>query len=929
MKSATKFPWLLPVVGVAVAALVTVLFILSQGASPTANRKILTATDRYARFSAELEVEIIRLRHRYLNDYDALVDDLNRIDLQLAKLRQLLAAYQDPVISKLLQEIETDTQVRKQQIERFKGVNSILRNSTFYLPKTIELLRTHPAASQETITLASKLLEATLVLEQDSSEAQQTIVRALAARLSEQGARTPALREAIETAKHHVENILTYQAESDKLVDQLTVGHRKFGDDLRQAYLKVRSTEESHAKTYRLLLSLLSLLLILYAVRSYLVLRERSYELQSALQDLQNQKFALDQHAIVSATNVRGDIIYANDKFCEISKYTREEMLGQNHRMLKSDEHSEEFFRSMWKTIAQGKVWHGQVRNRARDGSSYWVDATVVPFIDEDGKPYQYISIRTDITALKRLQAKTLEDRRFLETVMETLGEGVFALDSRDQCTYINSEALNLLGYARDELLGTMWPALPVSAESQNLQADMLSCLRSGHVYHSDRDTMSRSDGSPIPVEIIARPILENGNYLGAVCAFRDVGERLRQERELVESRENAERANLSKSQFLATMSHEIRTPLNGVIGMLDLVLDSDLDFQRRDMLSVARQSADHLLSILNEILDFSKIESGMLTLESVPFSLREQIENTLRPLVVLAEQRDLYLKWEIAAELPDHYLGDTLRLRQILFNLVSNAIKFTHQGGIDIAIGKDCGEEKHVVIAFAVQDSGIGIAHDKLSHIFEPFSQADASTTRNYGGTGLGLSICKRLSEIMGGGITAISTPGQGSTFRFTVRLAVAETPYMAHGTANAASALRETGKKHLLLVEDNPVNQRIAKHVLEKFHYTVGLAENGQEGVEQWRTGAYDLVLMDMQMPVMDGLEAASSIRAEEKARGLPPTPILAMTANAYDEDRQRCLDAGMNGFVSKPINQEALRAELVRLLEQDNKPRAAHPK
>ncbi len=890
-------------------------------------------------------------------------------------------------------------------------------------------------------------------------------------------------------------------------------------------------------------------------VINYLELSKKAYDAKARLSEIKAYKEGLDSLASISHTDALGNITEVNDKFVEISGYKREELIGQNHRIINSGHHPKQYFDDLWQTITQGKVWHGEIRNKTKDGELYWVDTSIIPLTDANGEIIEFLSFRYDITKKKEaeilnqkiqklskiggwtLNTQTMEshwteetyrihdiddDKRFTAQqginfyiekdrpriealVQRCINEGVpFQGDFQIISAKGIKKTVHSKGYPElnsdgevIRLIGTFQDIsdqkeLEAELKLKNHEleeAQMLSKTGSWSYHLANQEirwseqmysifphdieegepnfeehratihdddvenwektvTRALSDGKPytitfrthkkenpnqiVWVEAHGQGILgEDGEiaYLSGTC--QDITEKINRDKEyalILESNnigvwgydpinnilhwnssmynlykvdpsefsgafdawfktlhesskesapaefkkavegdgnfystfkivdgngevkdisaraiidrdstgaatyvtgvnwdrtneqralEEAKQATKAKSDFLANMSHEIRTPMNGIFGLIQMLQDSKLNVEQRSMLSMMSSCSDSLVNILNDILDISKIDAGQMELEEIDFDLYSLIEEVVFLLNSRAEQNKNKIVIEIEEDEPRCFKGDPTRIRQIITNYISNAIKFTNNGLITVGYEQNSDEG----ITLFVKDTGIGIPIETQGKLFNAFTQADSSTTRKYGGTGLGLVICSKLAELMNGKTGFESKEGEGSTFFFEAPLKKGEKNLSSLKNIKVRKKTVQSSELKILLAEDNEINQMVAKKLLAKLGYQCEISVNGAEvlkTIQKRGVHYYSLILMDMQMPIMDGIEATQSILKEY---GEDAPPIIALTANAFDSDRTKCLNAGMKDFLSKPLRKSALQKILLDYLPSKN--------
>ena len=795
--------------------------------------------------------------------------------------------------------------------------------------------------------------------------------------------------------------------------------------------------------------------------------------------ELSHVRHALDQHAIVATTDVQGCITSVNDKFCQISGYTREELLGQDHSMLNSGTHPHGFFKAMYRAVGSGNSWHGEVCNRAKDGHLYWVQTSIVPALGPDGKPVMYVVIRADITPRKQLELELQKYQSHLEelvaeksqdlarreaqfkSMFNTLADLIWLKDKQGVYQACNPTFERFFGAPESNIIGKTDYDFVETALADTFRTNDVAAMNASRPQVNEEWVTFANDGHRALLETTKTGVRDaNGNLIGVLGLARDITERkqadeaLKQAEALKEqamelaraghwsidftqsadfyissertvtifgdpprpnsryhimddwyvniaaadaaaaeatlanyvaalegriprydiihpyrrpsdgqiawihvlgevardatgqptrvhgvvmdvtalklAEKTANAANRAKSEFLANMSHEIRTPMNGIVGMVDILQETELAPEQHRMLGTMAQSSMALLQILNDILDFSKIEAGKLEVENIPTDLQEIAQSVAHLLESVARAKQVDLSVFVDPALPAWALGDPVRLRQVLLNLMGNALKFnrtsaSHVAQVALRVVPCALPDSSAGVRFAVQDNGIGMAPEVVAKLFQPFTQADESTSRKFGGTGLGLSISQRLVELMGGRISVTSTPGVGSEFGVELPLHLCEpgltqqrlreqhaTPAERRSSQRpAAPTAEEAAQTHclILLAEDSETNRDVMREQLRLLGYTCEVAADGAIALQMWhaKPGRYALLLSDCHMPNLDGFGLTEAIRNTE------PTgthlPIIAITANAMQGEAQRCRERGMDDYLSKPLRMNEL--------------------
>jgi PAS domain S-box-containing protein len=642
--------------------------------------------------------------------------------------------------------------------------------------------------------------------------------------------------------------------------------------------------------------------------------------------------------AMVLILDTEGRIVRCNRACEQVTGYSAEELKGQIFWDTFIDEKRKQVSRQRLELLLSTKAPTAfESEWTAKSGQRRLISFSNTVLIGEDGRVEYVVATGIDITERHQAEVELLKSETQFRTIWEASREAMCLTGRNGTITRVNNAFLQMAGMTADEIEGLDITAMFAAEDRPAVRQCYDEHFASAAEPRLERE-LHFACGRRGVFDISLTRVDVPGTDPQLLSIYRDVTERRRVADELARAKEAAEAANrdlteanryleetsrlaqemadraealsATKSEFLANMTHEVRTPLNGILGMTELALQTELEPDQREYLELVRSSADALLLLVNDVLDYSKYEAGKLALNQVELSLRATLRDLLKPLALRASLSRLMFEYVVGDDVPDHFVGDPQRLGQILMNLVSNAIKFTHEGKVAVLVSRQSIDNSKVRLLFSVSDTGIGIARDKHTAIFEPFTQADGSTTRNYGGAGLGLSIASSLVRMMDGEIWVESEPGQGATFYFTISMELAASDAQRY----SAAPVRAPGEQRkrtmrILLAEDNVVNQTLAIHVLKREGHQVEIAGSGHEALALLEKSDFDLVLMDVQMPDLDGLQATAHIRARERASG-KRLPIVAMTAQAGDSDRERCLRAGMDAYLTKPVRVSELR-------------------
>ena len=658
--------------------------------------------------------------------------------------------------------------------------------------------------------------------------------------------------------------------------------------------------------------------------------RKKEENLRKVLQEKYQNIIANMNLGLLEVDN--NEIIqYANQSFADISGYEISELFGKNILEIFSFSKNFDILKSKNQLRKQGKSDMYQIEIKNKRGEPRWWAISGAPNYDDKGNLLGTIGIHLDITDQKKTEEQIRTLVEFQNIILNGTDYSIITSSADGTITTFNKGAEKMLGYKAEEVIGRPSPILHDITEIETRAKLLTEELkikvepdidvfhiksRLGYKIDVYECTNICKDGSRISVELSISTLRNKENVVvGYLGIAKDISQSKIAQESIIKAKEAAEQANFLKEQFLANMSHEIRTPMNAIIGMADILQENNLSVEQKECVDAIKLSGDNLLAIINDILDFSKIESGKVAFENTPFKLEDIVVGIIQTLHFTSIKKSISLSYHISKDIPEIIIGDPLRLRQMLLNLASNSIKFTEKGSVKIDIQLKNKKEDRCTLLFNIIDTGIGIPDDKLLSIFESFTQSSNETTRKFGGTGLGLTITKQLVELQGGWISVNSEIGIGSCFSFTLTFGKGDLDDIQIKADETTIAYSELQNIRILLAEDNLMNQLLAKKIFKKWNCKFEIVDNGKIAVDNLLQTDYDIILMDIQMPEMDGYEATKYIRTN-----LPSPksniPIIAISAHAMVGEKGKCLALGMNDYISKPFNQQVLYEKIKEL-------------
>ncbi|MDD3051796.1 MAG: PAS domain S-box protein [Candidatus Cloacimonetes bacterium] len=639
---------------------------------------------------------------------------------------------------------------------------------------------------------------------------------------------------------------------------------------------------------------------------SKLILFRDMREVKEAEINISKFKLAVNQSPVsIIITDIAGRIEYANQKYFELTGFSKDEVIGKTPRIQKSGKYDDSFYRTLWETIKSGKIWSNEILNKKKNGELYWEFVQIAPLRNTFGEIINFVGIKEDISHKKETEVHLKKSEEKYRQLTETLPEIVFEIDLQGRIRFINEIAYSLLGYSKEDSSNLNAFELIHHDDLPNLKSNLNNIQKNNsRNYHEYR--IIKKDRSILNVLINSEVIEENGSTIGFRGFIIDITERKKTEQEIINAKEEAVLANAAKTQFLANVSHEIRTPMNGIIGITDLILQGELTAEQRDSMNIVKESSNALLTIINDILDLAKIESGHFELEEIEFDLFALIEKSVDPLTLKAFSKGIDLILDIPAELHCIVKGDPGRIRQIIINLVGNAIKFTEEGEVLLKVEYEDSDD-FIKTNLSIKDTGIGIAEEKIERIFDSFVQADGTTTRKYGGTGLGLSICKQLVKKMNGTIAVVSKIGEGSTFSVNIPFEKTKDSSLLK-----ISLPYDLKNKHIIILDNNINSREYLSSIVGSLKLSCEFVTNPEEYYLKSSQKKPDLLIFNNHALNFDSFEFLEKMKQRES------TPVIYLTSIGTPGDGETCREIGIEAYLVKPLKKNQIIDVIAGLLK-----------